>query len=140
MICNFLFPGFWGREVGKLAGADHPLIPIHHQYLVTTTIPEVQALKKEMPVIRDLEGSYYIRQERSGLLVGPYEKGHKMKMQDEWLVLLFWKNGFSQKRTYGFQKDKRYSGLRPNCFSHIFAIWSHLYHQHHHKILGELRK
>ena len=76
--------------MGKLAGADHPLIPIHHQYLVTTTIPEVQALTKEMPVIRDLEGSYYIRQERSGLLVGPYEKGHKMKMQDEWLVLFFW--------------------------------------------------
>ena len=76
--------GFWGREVGKMAGADHPLIPIHHQYLVTTSVPEVQQLKKEMPVFRDLEGSYYIRQERDGLLVGPYEKGHKMKMQDQW--------------------------------------------------------
>lgn len=67
-----------------MVGADHPLIPIHHQYLVTTGIPEVKACQHEMPVVRDLEGSYYIRQERDGLLFGPYEKASKMKIQDEW--------------------------------------------------------
>ncbi|XP_057306789.1 dimethylglycine dehydrogenase, mitochondrial-like [Hydractinia symbiolongicarpus] len=76
--------GFWGREIGKMVGADHPLIPIHHQYLVTTGIPEVKACQHEMPVVRDLEGSYYIRKERDGLLFGPYEKASKMKIQDEW--------------------------------------------------------
>ena len=33
--------GFWAKEVGKLAGEDLPLVPIHHQYVVTSTIPEV---------------------------------------------------------------------------------------------------
>uniref|UniRef100_A0A672MI01 Dimethylglycine dehydrogenase n=1 Tax=Sinocyclocheilus grahami TaxID=75366 RepID=A0A672MI01_SINGR len=34
---------------------------------------------------RDLEGSYYLRQERDGLLFRPYEKEEKMKLQDSWI-------------------------------------------------------
>uniref|UniRef100_A0A8C4DBX8 Dimethylglycine dehydrogenase n=1 Tax=Dicentrarchus labrax TaxID=13489 RepID=A0A8C4DBX8_DICLA len=77
--------GFWAREVGKMIGFDHPTIPVHHQYVVTATVPEVKALKKELAVIRDLEGSYYLRQERDGLLFGPYEQMEKMKLQDSWV-------------------------------------------------------
>ena len=63
VISDYLLnvPGFHARDVGKLAGIDFPLVAIHHQYFVTSTIPEVKALKKEVPVIRDLEGSYYLR-------------------------------------------------------------------------------
>ncbi|XP_014449795.1 dimethylglycine dehydrogenase, mitochondrial [Alligator mississippiensis] len=78
--------GFWAREIGKMIGLQHPLIPVHHQYVVTSTIPEVKALKKELPVIRDLEGSYYLRQERDGLLFGPYESQEKMKIQESWVT------------------------------------------------------
>ena len=78
------FPDFHARDVGKLAGLDLPLVAIHHQYMVTSTIPEVKALKKEVPVIRDLEGSYYLRMERDGLLLGLYEHGEKMKLSDDW--------------------------------------------------------
>ncbi|CAH2297270.1 dimethylglycine dehydrogenase, mitochondrial [Pelobates cultripes] len=78
--------GFWAREVGKLIGFEHPLIPVHHQYVVTATIPEVKALKKELPVLRDLEGSYYLRQERDGLLFGPYEAREKMRLQESWVT------------------------------------------------------
>ncbi|XP_028661549.2 dimethylglycine dehydrogenase, mitochondrial isoform X1 [Erpetoichthys calabaricus] len=78
--------GFWAREVGKLIGFEHPLIPVHHQYVVTATVPAVKALKTELPVIRDLEGSYYLRQERDGLLFGPYEKQEKMKLQESWVT------------------------------------------------------
>lgn len=78
--------GFWAREVGQMIGFDHPTIPVHHQYVVTATVPEVKALKKELAVIRDLEGSYYLRQERDGLLFGPYEKMEKMKLQDSWVT------------------------------------------------------
>ena len=67
-----------------MAGIDLPLIPIHHQYFITAPIPEVQDIKQETPVIRDLEGSYYLRQEQGGLLVGPYEKMEKMKMCEDW--------------------------------------------------------
>ncbi|XP_059214556.1 dimethylglycine dehydrogenase, mitochondrial [Centropristis striata] len=77
--------GFWAREVGQMIGFDHPTIPVHHQYVVTATVPEVKALKKELAVIRDLEGSYYLRQERDGLLFGPYEKMEKMVLQDSWV-------------------------------------------------------
>lgn len=78
--------GFWAREVGKMIGLDHPLIPVQHQYVVTSTIPEVKALKRELPVLRDLEGSYYLRQERDGLLFGPYESQEKMKLQASWVT------------------------------------------------------
>uniref|UniRef100_A0AAQ6A6L8 Dimethylglycine dehydrogenase n=1 Tax=Amphiprion ocellaris TaxID=80972 RepID=A0AAQ6A6L8_AMPOC len=77
--------GFWAREVGKMIGFEHPTIPVHHQYVVTATVPEVKALKKELAVIRDLEASYYLRQERDGLLFGPYEKMEKMVLQDSWV-------------------------------------------------------
>lgn len=39
-----------------MAGIDFPTLAAHHQYVVTSTIPEVEALEKELPVIRDLEG------------------------------------------------------------------------------------
>ncbi|XP_032133362.1 dimethylglycine dehydrogenase, mitochondrial isoform X3 [Sapajus apella] len=78
--------GFWAREVGKMIGLEHPLIPVQHQYVVTSTIPEVKALKRELPVLRDLEGSFYLRQERDGLLFGPYESQEKMKAQDSWVT------------------------------------------------------
>ncbi|XP_038068616.1 dimethylglycine dehydrogenase, mitochondrial-like [Patiria miniata] len=77
--------GFWATDVGRMVGLELPMIAIQHQYLITSAIPEVQALKQEPPVIRDLENSYYLRQERSGLLMGPYEKSHKMKLQDNWI-------------------------------------------------------
>ncbi|XP_034048900.1 dimethylglycine dehydrogenase, mitochondrial [Thalassophryne amazonica] len=78
--------GFWAREVGKMIGFEHPTIAVHHQYVVTATVPEVKALKKELAVIRDLESSYYLRQERDGLLFGPYEKMEKMVLQDSWVT------------------------------------------------------
>uniref|UniRef100_A0A8C4YM38 Dimethylglycine dehydrogenase, mitochondrial n=1 Tax=Gopherus evgoodei TaxID=1825980 RepID=A0A8C4YM38_9SAUR len=78
--------GFWAREIGTMIGLHHPLIPVHHQYVVTSTIPEVKALKMELPVLRDLEGSYYLRQERDGLLFGPYESQEKMKLQESWVT------------------------------------------------------
>jgi len=76
--------GFWGREVGRLAGLDLPLVPVQHQYLVTKSVPEVQALKKEIPVLRHLDGSFYLRQERDGLLIGPYESADSMVQMESW--------------------------------------------------------
>ena len=76
--------GFHARDMGHMVGLNLPVVPIHHQYLVTTTIPEVAALEKEIPVIRDLEGSYYLRMERKGLLFGPYEEQTKMNQSEDW--------------------------------------------------------
>ena len=38
-----------------------------------------------MPVLRDLQGSYYCRQERDGLLIGPYEHPDRMVLSDDWV-------------------------------------------------------
>eukprot|EP01084_Bolivina_argentea_P009186 17180_1 len=80
--------GLWGEYVGKLAGVYHPVGIIEHQYIITETIKEVNEYwklnGKQLPVLRSLSGSYYIRQERDGLLIGPYESQNNMKLVDEW--------------------------------------------------------
>ena len=69
--------GTWCREIGAMAGVDLPVVPMLHQYLVTTGVPEiatrVAAGAPELPIIRDPEESWYLRQERDGFIVGPYE-------------------------------------------------------------------
>ena len=53
--------GFFASEVGRLVGAELSLVPINHQYvikLITARVPALEGLKQEVPVLRDLEGSY----------------------------------------------------------------------------------
>ena len=69
--------GLWGREVAAQVGIQLPIIPMEHQYIVTDTIPEVVALKKEIPMVIDFEGESYLRQEGETLLIGTYEKDSK---------------------------------------------------------------
>jgi len=73
--------GTWCREIGAMMGVDLPVVPMLHQYVVTDTVPEIEdriaAGAKELPIIRDPEESWYLRQERDGYIIGPYEKaGH----------------------------------------------------------------
>ena len=67
-----------------MVGAELSLGVVHHQFLVTGSIPEVASLKKELPFMRDLEGSVYSRQEKQGILFGPYESAEEMKMEEGW--------------------------------------------------------
>jgi dimethylglycine dehydrogenase len=67
--------GTWAREVGRMVGLDLPIVPMEHQYLVTEPIPEIAALGRELPLLREVDVSYYLRQEGQGLLLGPYERG-----------------------------------------------------------------
>lgn len=70
--------GTWGWEVGHMMGLNIPSVPVLHQYLVTDTVGAVADRIKqglpELPMIRDPEESWYVRQEREGLILGPYEK------------------------------------------------------------------
>ena len=66
--------GLWGREVAALAGITLPLQPTEHQYFVTETMPEIEAIGRRLPSIADRDGEYYLRQEGNGLLIGAYEK------------------------------------------------------------------
>jgi len=70
--------GTWGFEVGQMMGMNVPSVPVLHQYLVTDTIADVvqraNTGEPELPIIRDPEQSWYVRQEGHGLILGPYEK------------------------------------------------------------------
>lgn len=80
----FSLQGFWGREIGRMAGRELALGVVHHQFVITGPIPEVANLKQELPFMRDLEGSVYSRQEKQGIGFGTYESADKMKMEDDW--------------------------------------------------------
>ncbi|KPA22395.1 4-methylaminobutanoate oxidase (formaldehyde-forming) [Shimia sp. SK013] len=66
--------GLWGREVAAMAGLILPLQPTEHQYFVTETIAEIDAMDRRLPSVADRDGEYYLRQEGKGLLVGAYER------------------------------------------------------------------
>ncbi len=70
--------GLWAREVGRMVGLELPVLAMSHQYLVTDDMPEVIAFNKEhgheLPHIIDFKSEIYMRQERSGLVLGTYEQ------------------------------------------------------------------
>ena len=74
--------GLWGREVAALAGITLPLLPTEHQYFVTETIAEIDAMDRRLPSVADRDGEYYLRQEGKGLLVGAYEKDVRFWAED----------------------------------------------------------
>jgi len=65
--------GLWAKQVGLMAGVDLPVAPLEHHYLVTETIPEIEALDYELPLLVDLDGYTYMRPEGKGMLLGVYE-------------------------------------------------------------------
>ncbi len=73
--------GYYAREVGKWFGRDVPMMVMSHQYMLFEEIPELAAWSKEaghkLPLLRDVDSSYYLRQEKTGMNLGPYEKNCK---------------------------------------------------------------
>lgn len=59
-------------------GRDVPMMVMSHQYILFDEIPELAAWSKEvghkLPLLRDVDSSYYLRQEKYGMNLGPYEK------------------------------------------------------------------
>ncbi|GFE50776.1 dimethylglycine dehydrogenase [Roseobacter cerasinus] len=74
--------GLWAKQVGRMAGIELPVSPLNHHYLISDTIPEVAAMEREMPLVVDLEGFTYMRQDQQGLLLGIYEVDHDHWMMD----------------------------------------------------------
>tara|TARA_B110000263_G_scaffold177333_1_gene155058 strand:+ start:7420 stop:9864 length:2445 start_codon:yes stop_codon:yes gene_type:complete len=62
--------GLWSREIAHLAGANIPLIPSFHQYMVTEPI---EGIVPGMPGIRDPDRLTYFKEEVGGLAAGGYE-------------------------------------------------------------------
>jgi dimethylglycine dehydrogenase len=74
--------GYYASRVGEWflphGGRAVPQTVMSHQYFLTETIPEVAAWSKEqgrkLPMLRDVDTSYYLRQDTSSLNLGPYER------------------------------------------------------------------
>ena len=85
--------GYYAQRVAewfKPYGGRHlPMMTMSHQYLLTDEIPELESWSKDkgakLPLLRDVDSSYYLRQEKYGLNLGPYEnncKGHWLTADD----------------------------------------------------------
>src|SRR5579872_1531747 len=66
--------GYRAGEVMALLGQQFPIVTLSHQYLVTDDIPDLLAREQRVPLLRDPDISYYLRQERGGFILGPYEQ------------------------------------------------------------------
>lgn len=70
--------GNYARQTAAMVGLDLPVIPVEHQYIVTDECPELKAYRDaggaELAVFRESDAQYYLREERNGWILGPYEK------------------------------------------------------------------
>ncbi len=77
--------GYYAQRVGEMfrpfGGRRVPMVVMSHQYFLTEPIAELEAWTKEkghkMPLVRDVDVSYYLRQDKNGLNLGPYERNCK---------------------------------------------------------------
>jgi dimethylglycine dehydrogenase len=69
--------GNHAQRTARLLGLKIPAIPVEHQYIVTEPDPALVEWRKsnaEHPVLRDADSKWYVREERGGWILGPYEK------------------------------------------------------------------
>ncbi|KMW58110.1 Sarcosine dehydrogenase [Candidatus Rhodobacter oscarellae] len=77
--------GYYAQRVGEMfkpfGGRTVPMVVMSHQYFLTGQLPELEAWTKEqgrkVPLLRDVDISYYLRQDKNGLNLGPYERNCK---------------------------------------------------------------
>ncbi len=68
--------GNHAQRTASLLGIKMPAIPVEHQYIVTEPDPALVEWRKnnpEHPVLRDADAKWYVREERGGWILGPYE-------------------------------------------------------------------
>jgi dimethylglycine dehydrogenase len=79
--------GNYARQTGRLFGINVPAIPVEHQYIVYEESPQLRDYRKaggkELAVLREPDQSYYLREERLGWILGPYEKGAPARFADK---------------------------------------------------------
>lgn len=86
--------GEWFRPHG---GREVPMAVMSHQYFLTEAIPEIKAWTEEhgrkVPMLRDVDSSYYLRQDTHSLNLGPYERDCR----------LGWASGREMPEDFSFQ-------------------------------------
>ncbi|MEM8792385.1 MAG: FAD-dependent oxidoreductase [Pseudomonadota bacterium] len=69
--------GYRAQEIGAMFGRKVPMATMSHQYILFDEHPELIERTKthgKLPLLRDVDSSYYLRQEKHGFNLGPYER------------------------------------------------------------------
>lgn len=70
--------GNHAQRTARLLGIKIPAIPVEHQFIVTEPDPALLKWRAdgnpEHPVLRDADAKWYVREERGGWILGPYER------------------------------------------------------------------
>jgi dimethylglycine dehydrogenase len=82
--------GYYAQRVGEwfkpFGGRTVPMMVMSHQYLIFDTIPELADWSAraghKLPLLRDVDVSYYLRQEKQGFNLGPYERNCRAHWAD----------------------------------------------------------
>ena len=85
--CEFVVNagGYYAQRIGEwfkpYGGRTVPMMVMSHQYLLFDEVAEVRdwsaAAGHKLPLLRDVDSSYYLRQEKNGFNLGPYERNCK---------------------------------------------------------------
>lgn len=71
--------GNYAQDTSRIIGINIPSIAVQHQYIVTDEAKELREYRDagnpELAVLRESDASYYLREERMGYILGPYEIG-----------------------------------------------------------------
>ena len=72
--------GFWGVEVGAMVGMAIPLLPLAHQYVTTTAVPQLYGRNDlpngaNLPILRHQDRDLYFREHGDRYGIGYY--GHR---------------------------------------------------------------
>ncbi len=74
--------GYYAQRVGDwfkpYGGRSVPMMVMSHQYMIFEEVPAVRDWAAQaghkLPLLRDVDVSYYLRQEKNGFNLGPYER------------------------------------------------------------------
>ncbi len=77
--------GYYAQRVGEwfkpYGGRTVPMVTMSHQFFLTEEIPALKEWTEQhghkVPLLRDVDSSYYLRQDKNGLNLGPYERNCK---------------------------------------------------------------
>ncbi len=76
--------GNHAQQTAAMLGLYYPAICVVHQYYITEEVPEILARKRaglpEMPILKDDRYLGYLREERQGLMFGPYERPEDLEL------------------------------------------------------------
>ncbi len=75
--CNKLIVcgGAWSRHLGAMAGVPIPLQAVEHMYIVTESMSD---LASPFPVVRDLDGRIYLKEDAGKVVLGGFEPDAKV--------------------------------------------------------------